>query len=283
VRRQESLQNCASFSVEDWYHGVMAFDRKDWSLTFDENDSPLWPCPHCKRQSLKMNPDSVRIVETTESRSSHNHPAWEVEWIAERFTSILECASCHEPVSLTGYATTHELLPDGSAYSKILHPLFVVPPVEFFRMPSDCPAAVQQELLMAFSVFWCSPGAGANHIRISLEYLMDHLRVRKKLKTKKGAFHRLSLHDRLELFKERDEELGSSLLAVKWIGNTGSHKGQLTQHDLFDAFEILDHVLDELFLRRSRQVAALTRAINKSKGPRSVAERRRLARVPPPF
>lgn len=232
---------------------------------------------------MRVNPNLVTIRETTDSRSSHNELAFEVDWIRERFIWILECTSCQEPVSVTGHVTTHELAPDGSAYIKTFHPLFVLPPVEFFSMPKNCPLSVKEELAMAFSVFWCSPSAGANHIRISLECLMDHLRIKKKRKTKKGTFHRLSLHDRLELFKERAEDLGDSLLAVKWIGNTGSHPGELTQHDLFDAFEILEHVLGELFLRRSKQVATLTKVINKSKGPRSAAERRRLARAPSPF
>jgi hypothetical protein len=35
-------------------------------------------------------------------------------------------------------------------------------------------------------------------------------------------------------------------MALKWLGNTGTHTSAVTRDDLLDAFEILDHALVEL-------------------------------------
>jgi hypothetical protein len=264
----------------------MAFNRKDWPLTFVRDDNPKWPCPNCNRTALTHDEHSLNIVETAESKSAHSHEAFEVEWIAERFTCMYQCGSCHEPVTVVGTVTIKEFRTDGmdgfdSIYEKSIHPLFVYPPVRFFEVPESCPSSARKEIKTAFLLFWCSPSSASTHIRHSLEALMDGLKI-KRFETTKGRRRRLWLHERLDLFCVGREHLGRSLLALKWIGNEGTHN-KITHEDIFDAFEILDHVLDELFVKRAKRVAKLASAINKSKRPRSVAEQRRLARQPPPF
>jgi uncharacterized small protein (DUF1192 family) len=58
-------------------------------------------------------------------------------------------------------------------------------------------------------------------------------------------------------------------MAVKWLGNAGSHAAPLTADDVLDGFEILEHALDKLYSERDERVGALTRAINRRKAPRS--------------
>ena len=65
-------------------------------------------------------------------------------------------------------------------------------------------------------------------------------------------------------------------MAVKWIGNDGSHEGDLSQNDLLDVFEILNYVLDEMYEQRAKNVAKLATKINKAKGSRHKKRR-------PPF
>jgi len=74
-------------------------------------------------------------------------------------------------------------------------------------------------------------------------------------------------YTRIVNLAERDKELSESLLAVKWLGNVGSHSDELSREDIFDAFDILDVILDDLFVRNRARVKNLVTAINKNKGP----------------
>jgi len=57
--------------------------------------------------------------------------------------------------------------------------------------------------------------------------------------------------------------IGHQFMALKWLGNSGSHSSGVTQQDLLDAFEILEHVLAEVIDRRSDKVAKLAKALTK--------------------
>lgn len=98
---------------------------------------------------------------------------------------------------------------------------------------------------------------------MTLEKLMDHLRMPTKRKTEKGKYHELKLHDRLLLFQESDPKQGNRLLAVKWLGNTGSHEEQVSAEDLLDAYEVLEHALAEILDKTSSRVDALAKKLTK--------------------
>jgi hypothetical protein len=83
------------------------------------------------------------------------------------------------------------------------------------------------------------------------------------------AMQRISLHERIGILKLRAASVVDALLAIKWVGNAGSHLGQLTRDDVFDAFDILETVLDDLFVRNRATTQKLIRDINKRKGPRT--------------
>ena len=104
---------------------------------------------------------------------------------------------------------------------------------------------------------------------------MDHLKVKKSRKTKKGKLERLSLHARIELFANKNPkknpnknaDVGEKLLAIKWLGNTGSHSDTLKHEDVLDAFELFSHALDEIFEETSVRLKKLSSSINRNKGP----------------
>jgi hypothetical protein len=61
----------------------------------------------------------------------------------------------------------------------------------------------------------------------------------------------------------KEASLGIQLMALKWLGNTASHEGNVSREDLLDAFEILEHILVELIDQRSVRVAELARNLTK--------------------
>ena len=92
---------------------------------------------------------------------------------------------------------------------------------------------------------------------------MDHLKIKRRRKQSNGKFTNLTLHDRITIFQATDSIVGTQLMALKWLGNAGSHENSVLKKDLLDAFEILDHVLVEVFEQRSQKVMSLAKQLTK--------------------
>lgn len=140
-------------------------------------------------------------------------------------------------------------------------PRLVVPMPDMFTIPKRCPDEVRDKLRSAFTVFWIDQAAAATRVRVALERLLNHLGVKRRRKDKSGKLVDLTLHARIEDFAKRDALIGAQLMALKWLGNTGSHEGPVEKDDLLDAFEIMEHCLAELIERRSAKVAELAKKL----------------------
>jgi hypothetical protein len=55
-------------------------------------------------------------------------------------------------------------------------------------------------------------------------------------------------------FQEADPEPGKLLLAIRVIGNVGTHEDDITVADLLTGYEILDHVIDLVYSGRAARV-----------------------------
>jgi hypothetical protein len=72
-------------------------------------------------------------------------------------------------------------------------------------------------------------------------------------------------------------------LAIKWLGNEGSHEGvgELKTDDLLDGFELFEHVIDQVCTKRTEKLKRLAANINRRKG--SVRRKRRKVDIRFPF
>jgi hypothetical protein len=122
---------------------------------------------------------------------------------------------------------------------------------------------VRDEIEASFRLVWLDPAASANRLGVSLERLLDHLRVKTRTKTAKGKVEPLRLDGRIKLYEAKEPTLGAHLMAVKWLGNTASHKGSISREALLDAFEILEHTLSEMLEHRSKAVTGLARKMTR--------------------
>jgi len=145
-----------------------------------------------------------------------------------------------------------------------------------FRVPKACPEEIRAELRAAFSLYWSNLGSCLNRQRVAVELLLTHMRVPKRAKKKDGGMFDLTLHARIELLgsKKKHASLCESLFAVKWLGNEGSHPGDVKRKTVFDAFDMLEHVLVERFENPRRAIVKLTNSINKNKGSRRTGTKR---------
>lgn len=220
---------------------------------------PAWRCPHCPDGALTSIKDSLKLSGTAASLEAHDHPDWGPEWDVDRFLMMMKCVKCNDPVLCVGTTQAIEEydVELGWVFSDALVPTYFEPYVPVILIPSKCPDSVSAEVLKASSLIWCSPSSSGNKIRAAVERLMDAQGVQNK-----GA-----LHSRIQVFASTNQDVSDKLLAIKWIGNTGSHSDDLELVDVLDAFELLEYCLEELYEGRSARLKALAASINTHKGP----------------
>lgn len=234
--------------------------RSLWTEPITEQISPAWPCPACASGTLAVVPNSLIEKETIESKQLYE-VLCEPESITSTFSVWLKChyGNCGEEAVVVGvgkiimFGTLNPVdeLNEGQPfknYKKIYQPRFCWPMPDMFELPEKCPDKVKSELRAAFRLFWSDQAASAGRLRVSLERLIDHYHVPKHLK----------LHDRIVNFSEMDSEVREKLMALKWLGNAGSHRSKsISYDDLLDGFEILEFLIAELFDKRTARVAKL--------------------------
>ena len=232
---------------------------------------PAWTCPTCGKGHLLMDGETFNVVETGPSKKARDHEAWDPEWMEERFSGVLECNfdKCNERVAIIGDVLTEEIYSEGGSYRSIYYPTAFNPAPLPIHIPDETPGDVNQALRLAAGLFWQSREAAGNQIRTAVEYLMDDRRVKKwkNSKAAKNSKNRLTLHGRIELFKEKDPVTADYLLAIKWLGNSGSHSSGLTRTDVLEAFEMMDVVLNKLYNTRLEVIAKKVKEVNRRKGP----------------
>lgn len=76
----------------------------------------------------------------------------------------------------------------------------------------------------------------------------------------------MTTHCRIEEYVKRNPIVGNHLLAVKHVGNAGSHEDRLTAVDVIETAEILAHALRLLYDNTFTIIERRTAQINKRKG-----------------
>lgn len=240
-------------------------DRDIWLQSFDRNSLPTWPCPICEKGHVVSRKRHFQHGETVSSVRMRKSDDWEPEWIEYVFTAWGKCSnsSCEQLFAVSGTGgITPFYTEEGTEWGDFFNAKNCIPMAHIIKIPSKCPSEVREPLLAAFSMFWQNPEACAGRIRVSLECLMNHLGIPKKVTTKKGKSADLTLHGRLDKFVLIDPKNGPPLIALKWLGNAGSHESSSVSHaDLLDAFEIMEHALSEIIDERSVRVAALAKKL----------------------
>ena len=240
-----------------------------------EHVSRQWRCPSCESGSLYLKAKTLHFAETRQSRKARDEEDWNPIDHATiyRFAGILECNNrqCSEVVVVSGsrqnwveiYYYTDPDTGESEDESHEFHEEYffidyVRPSPPLITIPENCPTAVKAALAKAFVASWGDLWAAANHTRSCVEKLLNHLREPQAR----------NLHERIKNYKERDEQRGAALLAVKWVGNAGSHADDISRDDVYDAFDIIEVVLKDVFSRDYSKVAKSVDAINK-RGTRS--------------
>lgn len=253
-------------------------DRKILKYPFTLQRMPEWECPTCQKGHLRIKDGTFFEEEARHSRD-HSHDSWEPEWIRKVYSCLLACSNdqCKETLALSGTGsvdTDYEQDEDGGFsqfHTEFYSPKSFQPHLKLFKIPTKCPDPVKEALEESFRLFFSSPGAAANCVRIAIEELLTDLKV-KRFDQTKGQRRFIPLHKRISLIPSKYSKLSDMLIAIKWIGNAGSHGNsgwsEIRPDDVLDAYELAEHVLQEIYEPKAPKLIALAKKVNKKKGPR---------------
>jgi hypothetical protein len=258
----------------------MAITRKLWLSSFREDSFPPWHCPRCYKGILKPVDKSFQYGQTGDiqeelinSGGSLRHSAYEFH-----YSVLLRCdnLNCGEYVASggNGYVKEYLVLEDGEVifddagnleidFTELFYPEFFYPPIPIFPIPSQSPKTVEKEIRASFNLFFTDPSAAANCIRKAVESILDEKGIPRC--DSGGKF--LSPENRIRSFEGTNAEMAEYLRAIKWLGNEGSHSDGMTKNDILDAYEIIEIVLEDLYVHYRESVKRKVIKINEIKKP----------------
>jgi len=249
-------------------------ERTPYQLNFSVSHVPAWACPVCREGRLTLGKDSLISKENAESRRDHDHDAWDLDWIRLVFSCVFHCSNekCKQPVACSGSGSveSNDYIDDDGDWAQDIEewytPQFFHPALKLMDLPESCPPKVVEYLCESFASVYANPSAALNSARTALEALMTSLGV-KRFSIGNGKKRSIPLHQRIQLLPEKYKDQREMLVAVKWLGNVGSHDGdKASTADVMLAYDMLEHVLSEIYEERSKKLRALAASVNRRRG-----------------
>lgn len=254
---------------------MTAMDRRTLKLPFTIGREPDWICPECDKGVLKIDQSTFKFEERAGSKRARSHDEWEPDFVKHVYTCLLHCMNgkCGEVIASSGIGEVDWDVREGENgiseehYENYFTPVLFEPPLRIIKIPKSCPEDVSEPLVESFRLLFASPSAAANSIRVAMEELLTHLKI-KRFSKSGGKRRFITLHERIELLPRKYSELRELILAIKWLGNAGSHgSGSITFDDVLDAYDLTAHILEEIYAPKRRKLKAMAKKVNKKKGP----------------
>lgn len=234
-------------------------------------------CPYCNVGSLLLNKENLMSKQYQSNINEIHELMEEVNVgycpIPQKFIAVgvFTCTNeaCQEHVSFRGERLIEEFMRCNPKSEEdeikefetltieTLHPMVHLIPVH-----EEYPIEVRELLIESFNLYLEYPSSCANKLRILVEKILDNLKI--KSKNKKGE--RLTTGIRINILKNTKAKEANYLKALKWVGNEGSHDTVIKQDDLPKIYEILNKVLDLLYLKSDEKLDNSVNMINHNKG-----------------
>lgn len=251
--------------------------RELYKHSFTAENLPDYLCPRCNKGLLRIKNDTLNKIETVNSKQHQEEEYSEIQDIEYTFNCVFECINnkCGEVVACTGHAgvdiecaVDYDNFSQSNEYYTYYKPLFFHPNLKLITIPEGTPADVERTLNKSFELFFTSPSAAANLVRISIEEILTEQQVKQYTTNKKGERVKLNLDSRIKHhLPEKYQTIREHFEAVKWLGNAGSHSGEeLTSDNTMDAYELVEYILSQVYASFDN-MNKLAQAINKSQGP----------------
>ena len=273
------------------------FNRIYWkeNMGFTNENPNFYSCPKCFKGFLQLSSIEKKITDAGRRNQDQGYPYG----IDHLFTAILICSNsdCLEMVTTSGTCQIDCEVPihdeDGNTYEKYVNfysPKNFFPNLKLFPLDKAIPSIIKEQINLAFHHFFFDFSSCANKIRTAIELILDEIKApnysiisqrsncpirstscsRNQVAGRKIRKNFSNLHQRIENYsKKRNSKIGNLLLANKIIGNEGSHKGEIDLEDILDAFEILEAILNRLFVKPDARIDDLANEITQKRRPRS--------------
>jgi hypothetical protein len=251
----------------------MPVDKRHWGETVPSFN---WLCGRCQRGHLRRSAENWSEALTADTRRGQSGDEWEPDWDEYRFAGLLLCDNpeCRDPVSVGGLVSYEHFQTGPSTYEHVgtYRVQTVAPPPCPFPISELVPSGVSERLRSAAGLLWSDHDASANKIRQAVEFLLDERRVKKFPRS--GARKAVPLHQRIQTYSATNSLAAAPLLAIKWIGNAGSHTGGLSREDVLDALDLMEVALEEVYVGHRRAIMKKVKRINNTGKPLGARKRR---------
>jgi len=220
---------------------------------------PKIKCSICRQGFLSIDIKQISKKATPASKEALEHEASDPIWLEDIWTGMAYCTNpdCVHPFAISG---TTEYIEEFDTYHNeinyVTHYIIktTYPEMMIFVIPDSCSEKVSQEIKKSFALFFNNLSGCANALRTAIEYLLTDLKIR-KCSIANHKKRRLTLHNRIEELGKKNclySDSSKQLMAIKWIGNEGSHS-EVSETEILKAYKILAHVLDDLQVKINRR------------------------------
>lgn len=224
---------------------------------------PILLCPVCRRASLELKRETFESLDSIASRDEdYEEPP------NGFFHGSLSCprTPCGNRYAIAGRwrmdQTDKSDDDDDVVYCESLSVTYILPAFPLMEYPDGVPDEVREAIAGASQVLLSDASAAANRIRSAIEVLLDSQRVHKFVQGSRSK--RLTTHQRIEDFKSRRPDVANHLMAMKWIGNLGSHEREiLPLPTVLDGMEHFARALELLYDRNERELERRAAFINR--------------------
>lgn len=202
------------------------------------NQLKNYPCPYCNIGILVS--DNKYYVEK-ECNIDFNI-AYFPFLVEYSFSVILFCNNCCESISLCGIKEITKQFnhDDNEIYIETKYRIKGTSyPLNIFNIPFECPDEIKKIVKESFSLFWINLESCANKVRVAIELILDEKSF--------GNCGKM-LHEKISQFSKMNKINGKYMMAIKKIGNKGSHGDEIFHETILDAYELLYNIIEDMYI-----------------------------------
>lgn len=220
----------------------MEIDPNVWVREIQKEKVPKFPCV-CGGNYFLIH-DGFEFWNSAETDACYNEEWFVVpDHIALYFLMKMKCVSCGEVAVASGVGRVECYQDEWHTreYVELFSVKNFFPAPVLISLSAYFPGDVKGIIFDSFPLYWVDAASCANKIRLAMEVLLGG---KPFFIEKRGT-----LHERIN--KISDVKWKDLLMAIKWLGNTGSHENEVEKADLLSAYELILHLDDELFRKPS--------------------------------
>lgn len=216
----------------------MEINSNVWVREIQKESVPKFPCA-CGGNYVLI-PNGFESWNNAETEVCYNEDWFEIPYhIALHFFMKMKCDDCGELAVASGVGRIECYQNDWftNEYVELFSIKNFFPAPVVVSLSKHFPSDVKEIIFGSFPLYWVDAASCANKIRLAIEVLLEG----EPFSIKRQG----TLHERIN--KISDVKWKDLLMAIKWLGNTGSHENEIEKIDLLSAYELIIHLDDELF------------------------------------